>query len=74
MLIGQLKRGLWHRLRSATALAPDRRHADRDVYDDSLPRLNRGSAPQSAISRLADAHSWMSPSLVLTTARAASGA
>ena len=74
MLIGQLKRGLWYRLRSAASLAPDRCHADSDVHDDSLPRLNRGSAAQSAISRLAVAHPWMSPSLVLTTARAASGA
>jgi hypothetical protein len=73
MLIDQLKKGLWHRLRSATAPAVDQPHTDRDIYD-SLPRLNRGSAAQSAISRLGDAPSWMSPSLVLTTARAASGA
>jgi hypothetical protein len=74
MLIDQPKKGLWHLLRHATAPAVDQPRADRDIYDDSLPRLKRGSAAQSAVSRRGGAPSWMSPSLILTTARAASGA
>lgn len=74
MLIDQqLKKRIWRLLLSATTPAIDQRLADRDVNDDSLPRLTRRSVAQSAISTLADAPSWMSPSLVLTTARAASG-
>ena len=74
MLIYQLKQGLWHRLRRATAAAVDQLHTDRDVYDDCLPRLNPGSAAQRPVSRRGGAPSWISPSHVLTTARAASGA
>ena len=74
MLIYRLRKGLWHRLRGPTAPAVDRPHTDRDVYDDGLPRLNLGRVAQGAVSRRGGAPSWMSPSLVLTTARAASGA
>jgi hypothetical protein len=69
MLIHRMKEGIRRQLLGVITPAVDQSASDRDVSDCAVPRLNRGRAT----SRLQDAPSWMSPMLILTTARATSG-
>ena len=72
MLMQRLKRSIQSRLLDAAASAADRPFSH-EMRDESLSQPNRGTVGLRAISWAGNTSSWTSPSLILTTARAASG-